>query len=190
MGAFAAENKSFCGGCFRSPDFPQLQLGTPPAERSDGMADLNSALASHEDDGDIAGWIGAVHPQVLRGLGIKASVFAFELANKQLLKREIPNANNISRFPSVRRDLAFIVPVSVNYREIRDCVTDITGPLLAKMVVFDVFSGRNVESGYKSIAIGLILQDVSGTLTDEVVDPMVTEVIQAMESRLQAQHRG
>jgi phenylalanyl-tRNA synthetase beta chain len=65
-----------------------------------------------------------------------------------------------------------------------------TGALLADLVIFDVFSGQNVESGYKSIAIGLILQDVSCTLTDEVVDPIVDGVIQAMESRLEAQHRG
>jgi len=140
--------------------------------------------------GEEAGWIGAIHPQVLRELGIKATVFGFEMANECILKREIPNAKIISRYPSVRRDLAFIVPVGVNYREIRDCVTDMTGALLADLVIFDVFSGQNVESGYKSIAIGLILQDVSCTLTDEVVDPIVDGVIQAMESRLEAQHRG
>jgi phenylalanyl-tRNA synthetase beta chain len=140
--------------------------------------------------GEEAGWIGAIHPQVLREFGIKATVFGFEMANERILKREIPNAKNISRYPSVRRDLAFIVPVGVNYREIRDCVTDMTGALLADLVIFDVFSGQNVESGYKSIAIGLILQDVSCTLTDEVVDPIVDGVIQAMESRLEAQHRG
>ena len=104
--------------------------------------------------------------------------------------REIPNAKNISKFPSVRRDLAFIVPAGVNYREIRECVTEIADALLAKMVLFDVFAGENVESGYKSVAIGLILQDVSCTLTDEVVDPLVRRVIQAMETRLDAQHRG
>jgi phenylalanyl-tRNA synthetase beta chain len=141
-------------------------------------------------DGQDAGWLGGVHPQVARQLGVKVPIFAFELNNGLLLNREVPNANNISRFPSVRRDLAFIVPVGVNYREIKDCVADTAGPLLAKTVLFDVFSGQNVESGYKSIAIGLIFQDVSSNLTTEVVDPIVSAVIDALESRLDAQHRG
>ncbi len=141
-------------------------------------------------DGQPAGWLGALHPERGRALGIKVPVFAFEIDNELLFKREIPNANNISRFPSVRRDLAFIVPEGVNYRQIRECAMDIAGGLLARLVIFDVFSGQNVESGYKSIAIGLILQDVSCTLTDEVVEPLVSGVIRALETRLNAQHRG
>jgi phenylalanyl-tRNA synthetase beta chain len=137
-----------------------------------------------------AGWLGAIHPRMARALGIKVPVYGFELDDEVISIREIPNAKNISKFPSVRRDLAFIVPASVNYREIRECVTEIADALLAKMVLFDVFAGENVESGYKSVAIGLILQDVSCTLTDEVVDPLVNRVIQAMETRLDAQHRG
>jgi phenylalanyl-tRNA synthetase beta chain len=140
--------------------------------------------------GKPAGWAGAVHPGVLKALAIKAAVFAFELDIDVISIREIPNAKNISRFPSVRRDLAFIVPEGVDYRRIRDCVTNIVGDLLEKMIVFDVFSGQSVEKGYKSLAIGLILQDVSCTLTDEVVDPVVQNVIEGMESRLDAQHRG
>ena len=83
-----------------------------------------------------------------------------------------------------------MVPEQVNYRQIENCVTETVGDLLAKVIIFDVFSGQNVEKGYKSLAIGLILQDVSCTLTDEVVDPMVQNVIDGLESRLEAQHRG
>jgi phenylalanyl-tRNA synthetase beta chain len=137
-----------------------------------------------------AGWAGAIHPAVLKALGIKARVYAFELDIEVIASREVPNAKNISRFPSVRRDLAFTVPLGVNYRQVRECVTDLAGGLLAKMIIFDVFSGQNVEKGYKSVAIGLILQDVSCTLTDEVVDPLVQGVIEGLETRLDAHHRG
>jgi phenylalanyl-tRNA synthetase beta chain len=140
--------------------------------------------------GQAAGWAGALHPLILRELGIKSAVYAFELDLDVISIRKIPNANNISRFPSVRRDLAFMVPEQVNYRQIENCVTETVGDLLAKVIIFDVFSGQNVEKGYKSLAIGLILQDVSCTLTDEVVDPMVQNVIDGLESRLEAQHRG
>jgi phenylalanyl-tRNA synthetase beta chain len=141
-------------------------------------------------DGQPCGWAGAVHPAILLGLDIKVPVMAFELDIDVLKIREIPNAKNISRFPSVRRDLAFLVPEQVDYRQVKDCVTKIAGEILADLLIFDVFSGQNVEIGYKSLAIGLILQDVSCTLTDEVVDSLVLKVIQALESGLKAQHRG
>jgi phenylalanyl-tRNA synthetase beta chain len=69
-------------------------------------------------------------------------------------------------------------------------VENSAGELLKDLLVFDVFSGQNVEKGYKSLAIGLILQDVSCTLTDEVVDRLMQAVINELESRLEAQHRG
>ncbi len=141
-------------------------------------------------DDSHAGWLGALHPAMANELGLKGDVFAFELDTDRVLEREVPFAKDISRFPSVRRDLAFIVPEGVHYREIRECVTDIAGHLLSQMVIFDVYAGANVEKGYKSIAIGLILQDVSCTLTDEVVEPMVAAVIAALADRLDAQHRG
>jgi phenylalanyl-tRNA synthetase beta chain len=141
-------------------------------------------------DGEVSGWLGQVHPAVLAALDIKLPVFAFEFDLERINKREIPSTNNISQFPSVRRDLAFLVPESVNYNEIKALVTELAGQLLAKLVLFDQFSGQSVETGYKSLAIGLILQDVSCTLTDEVVDSLVDGVINELQSKLDAQLRG
>lgn len=141
-------------------------------------------------NGIAAGWLGALHPAALAALEIRQPVMAFELDIAIISKREIPNAKIISRFPHVRRDLAFLLPEAVKYDEVKECVTNIAGERLKDLLLFDVFSGQNVEKGYKSLAIGLILQDVSCTLTDEVVDRLVQEVIGALQSRLNAQHRG
>ena len=141
-------------------------------------------------DGESAGWIGALHPASQAALGIKARVFAFELDIDRITNREIPSANKISSFPSVRRDLAFLVPEAVTFREIETLVQEEAGELLRQLTVFDQFSGQTVEKGYKSLAIGLILQDVSCTLTDEVVDSVIDRVIKGLESRLEAQLRG
>ncbi|NND45446.1 MAG: phenylalanine--tRNA ligase subunit beta [Xanthomonadales bacterium] len=137
-----------------------------------------------------AGWLGALHPGVLAALDIKVPVLAFELDIDVISKRELQSMKIISRFPSVRRDLAFLLPESVKYDEVKECVQNIAGESLKDLLIFDVFSGHNVEKGYKSIAIGLILQDVSCTLTDEVVDALMQRIISALESRLDAQHRG
>jgi len=141
-------------------------------------------------DGVDIGWIGSIHPGVLKRLKIKGSVQAFELDLNILSKREIPSTNNISHYPSVRRDLALIVPENINFSEIRSNVIDLSGDLLTNLVLFDLYSGKNVEKGYKSLAIGLILQSVSCNLTDEVVDSLVQDVVRGLEERLDAQLRG
>ena len=115
---------------------------------------------------------------------------AFELDLNVLSKREIPSTNKISRFPYVRRDLALFVPEKVSFAEVRRNVIDLSGDLLINLVLFDLYSGSNVEIGYKSLAIGLIFQNVSCTLTDEVVDSLISNVVQGLEQRLDAQLRG
>jgi len=141
-------------------------------------------------DGTDIGWIGSIHPGILKQLKIKGSVQAFELDLNILSKREIPSTNIISHYPSVRRDLALIVPEKINFSEIRRNVIDLSGDLLTNLVLFDLYSGQNVEKGYKSLAIGLILQSVSCNLTDEVVDSLVQDVVRGLEERLDAQLRG
>lgn len=160
---------------FRSTELPWLHPG-------------QAALVSIA--GTDIGWVGCVHPLILKQLEIKGPVMAFELDLKILSKREIPCTKEISRFPSIRRDLAFLVPENVTFDEIRRNVIDLSGDLLTNLVLFDLYSGHNVEKGYKSLAIGLILQNVSCTLTDEVVDSLIRDVVQGLEQRLDAQLRG
>lgn len=141
-------------------------------------------------DGVEIGWAGSVHPSILKQLEIRNPVLAFEFDVDGISKREIPCTKTISRFPSIRRDLALLVPEKISFAEIRSNVIDLSGDLLTNLVLFDLYSGQNVEKGYKSLAIGLILQNVSCTLTDEVVDSLVRNVVQGLEDRLDAQLRG
>jgi len=136
------------------------------------------------------GWCGAVHPTVLKALDIKKNILAFELDLDLLLQREVPFAKSISRFPSIRRDLAVLLPDEVSYHQVEDCITASAGALLEKVVVFDVYQGGNLKKGYKSLAIGLIFKNVSSTLRDEEVDPLIETVVSDLENLLSAQLRG
>jgi phenylalanyl-tRNA synthetase beta chain len=136
------------------------------------------------------GWCGALHPDVLKALDVDGEVFAFELDLEPLQQREVLLAKPVSRLPSIRRDLSFWVPEAVSFAEIRSAVVDVTGNLLQNLVVFDVYQDNNLKKGYKSVAIGLILQHVSSTLTDEMVDPVVKRAITGLEERLGAYLRG
>ena len=136
------------------------------------------------------GWCGAVHPSVLRAFGIKKPVFAFELDQEAILKRDVPYVKEISRFPSVRRDIAVQLPDDVSYATVESCIRGAAGPFLEDIVVFDVYAGKNLKDGYKSLAIGLIFNNVSSTLRDEDVDPAIGGVVSALETHLGAQLRG
>jgi len=96
----------------------------------------------------------------------------------------------ISRFPSVRRDLALLLPNERTYTQVKACITAAAGHLLEKVVVFDVYQGGNLKKGYKSLAIGLIFNNVSSTLKDEDVDSVIETVVSELEKRLGAQLRG
>jgi phenylalanyl-tRNA synthetase beta chain len=141
-------------------------------------------------DEKTVGWCGAVHPSVLKAFDIKKSVFAFEIDLNYLLDREIPFTKLISRFPSVRRDLAVLLSNDVSYAEVKKCITAVGGPYLEKTTVFDVYQGSNLKEGYKSLAIGLIFNNVSSTLKDEDVDPVIETIVSELEQHLGAQLRG
>jgi phenylalanyl-tRNA synthetase beta chain len=136
------------------------------------------------------GWCGAVHPKVLKALEIKKSVYAFELDLNELLSREVPYAKPVSRFPSIRRDIAVLLQNDVSYQQVKSCITSTAGSLLEKVLVFDEYQDDNLKKGYKSLAIGLIFKNVSSTLKDEDVDPLIETVVSELEKRLGAQLRG
>jgi len=136
------------------------------------------------------GWIGAIHPQVLKQFKINSDVFAFELNAQNAQRRELPLAKNISRYPAIRRDLAIVASETVSYAEIMRVIRSSAGELLADLGVFDVYQGEGVEKTCKSLAISLILQDVSSTLKDEIVDSIINDVISALEAQLGARLRG
>ncbi|UZW62327.1 phenylalanine--tRNA ligase subunit beta [Lysobacter enzymogenes] len=127
------------------------------------------------------GWIGQLHPRLLRALDLDVEVVAFELDLGGLVERAIAKAGAQSKYPSVRRDRAFIVADTVPWAAIQATVQAAAGPSLRELVLFDRYQGKGVETGFKSLAMGLILQDESRTLTDRDVDAVVAEVTAAVE---------
>ena len=141
-------------------------------------------------DGVAIGWIGQVHPRLARAMDIEADVYAFELDLEPLTARRLPRAGELSRFPAVRRDLAFLVPEQVAWADLAATVRQAAGPLLRDLNLFDRYVGQGVEPGFKSLAMGLILQDKSRTLTDRDVDAVVAEAVTAIEREHHARIRG
>jgi len=123
------------------------------------------------------GWLGRLHPELESRLELTYSAIVFELELEPLLAARVPRHEDVSRFPSVRRDLAVVVDEKSTVEGILDRVRASAGALLTDLVLFDVYRGGGIATGRKSLAIGLNLQDISRTLTDEDTDAVVARVI-------------
>jgi phenylalanyl-tRNA synthetase beta chain len=132
-------------------------------------------------DDTCIGWIGQIHPRLQRVMDVDTEMFGFELDMGLLLAREVPRAGSMSKFPSVRRDLAFVVPESVSWAAMQATARQAAGQSMREVRLFDRYAGKGVETGFKSLAMGLILQDESRTLTDRDVEATVTQVVAALE---------
>jgi phenylalanyl-tRNA synthetase beta chain len=141
-------------------------------------------------EGRPLGWIGQLHPRLQQALGLDMEVVAFELDLEPLLARALPAAAPLSRFPSVRRDLAFVVADGVPWAALDATVRAAAGPALRQLRLFDRYVGKGVEPGFKSLAMGLILQEDSRTLTDREVETVVAAVMAALQQEHGAVIRG
>ena len=141
-------------------------------------------------DGQTVGYLGALHPQLAKALDLGPDVHVLELALEPLLARRLPKAASVPRFPSVRRDIAVDLPEEVSWAQVEQSVRAAVGGALAELRLFDRYAGKGVETGRKSLAMGLILQDASRTLTDDDADRFVREAKTALETSCKARWRG
>jgi len=141
-------------------------------------------------DGATVGYAGALHPRLAKALDLGPDVHVLELALGPLLARRLPKAQPVARFPGVRRDIAVDVPEQVSWSQIEQAVRATLGTTLADLRLFDRYSGKGVEAGRKSLAMGLILQDASRTLTDDDADNCVRNAVSALEAACEAKLRG
>lgn len=158
------------------------------------------------------GYVGELHPSLVQALDFTYSPVLFELdlggvrsggagssASAQqngakaafvgALAVEKPQHRDLSRFPQVRRDIAVVVDESVSLSALADRVVLVASTLLQSLRVFDVYRGPGVETGRKSVALGLIFQDISRTLTDEDVARSVAAVVADLRESLNAKIR-
>ncbi|HEV2229882.1 MAG TPA: phenylalanine--tRNA ligase subunit beta [Steroidobacteraceae bacterium] len=138
--------------------------------------------------GSPVGWIGELHPALVKALDFTYAPVLFELDMGALAVKRAA-FEDISRFPQVRRDLAVVVDEAVTLSTLAERVTLVTSSLLRGLRVFDVYRGPGLEPGRKSIALGLIFQDISRTLTDEDVDRLMASVVTDLRESLNARIR-
>ena len=140
-------------------------------------------------NGEFAGWIGMLHPQLEKKLGLGNSTYLFEIELDVLAEGKLASFESLSRFPSIRRDLALVMHQDLAFSDVKNCINALSIAIIKDIRLFDVYTGDNVDSGRKSLALSLILQDSSKTLTDEEVENTVSKVLDALASELSVELR-
>ena len=135
-------------------------------------------------DGKELGILGEIHPQVTERYGISCRVYSFTLdadvmfAYAQREKQYKP----LPKFPAVTRDLALLCDDSIPVLTLEKAMKKAAGPLLESIKLFDVYKGKQIEAGKKSVAFSLTLRSADSTLTDEQAVATVNKIIKALEA--------
>lgn len=140
-------------------------------------------------DGKRVGFIGVVHPELERKFDLNGRTIVFELEWNPVADRVIPQAQDISRFPANRRDIAVVVAENVPAADILAECKKVGVNQVVGVNLFDVYRGKGVAEGFKSLAISLILQDTSRTLEEEEIAATVAKCVEALKERFQASLR-
>jgi phenylalanyl-tRNA synthetase beta chain len=139
-----------------------------------------------ERDGEEVGYLGALHPDLVKKLGLDRPVFVFELLLKEVAAGHLPKFQELSRFPEVRRDLALIADREVPADAVLGDIRENAGEWLTDLRLFDVYQGKGIDPHRKSLAVGLTWQHPSRTLNDDEVNATTQKILTSLEQRLNA----
>lgn len=137
-----------------------------------------------ERDGREVGYLGAIHPELAKTLGLDRPVFVFELVLGDVVEGRLPKFHELSKFPEVRRDLALIAGRDVASSAVLEVIRENAGEWLTDLRLFDVYQGKGIDPDRKSLAVGLTWQHPSRTLNDDEVNAATQDILTSLEQRL------
>ncbi|MGN5756283.1 phenylalanine--tRNA ligase subunit beta [Acinetobacter calcoaceticus] len=140
-------------------------------------------------DGQSIGYLGRLHPSLENELDLSTTWVA-ELDQTAVLQSYVSNFTELSRFPSIRRDIALLISDNINVRDIQQLIEKTGGELLDSTWLFDVYTGQGVEEGKRSLAFALLWQHPSRTLEDAEIKSGMDNIIQVLENTYQATLRA
>lgn len=163
--------------------------------RADYVADEHPALHPGQSArvmlaGHNIGWVGMLGPELERRLELEQPVGLFELDVEAMSHGKVPHFESLSRFPAMRRDLAVIVEESVAAGDALAAIEALEVAEVREVQLFDVYAGKGIEKGYKSLAFGLIFQGFSSSLTDDGVEAILSRIMDELSRRFAAKPRG
>ncbi|OCG08697.1 phenylalanine--tRNA ligase subunit beta [Gilliamella sp. wkB178] len=135
---------------------------------------------------DLIGYIGVLHPEIEKKLSLNSKTLVFEINLAKINSKKVPVAQDLSKYPSNKRDIAIVISNTIPAADIISVCKNSGGEQLVKVSLFDVYQGENIGADQKSLAISLILQDKSRTLEEEDITNIVNKCIVALQNRFKA----
>ncbi|HUW49970.1 MAG TPA: phenylalanine--tRNA ligase subunit beta [Sulfuricella sp.] len=205
-----SQPEKLAGLCYGSTQPEQWGEPTRTVDFYDAKADVEALLwpaparfeaASHPAlhpgqsakvwlEGEFLGWIGTLHPKWQQKYELPTAPVLFELDMITLLRGRIPAFSGISRFPVVRRDIAVVVDEDVSVQTLLDGMSEHLPKRVTELALFDVYRGKGIDSGKKSLAFRVLMQDTQQTLTDEEVDAVTAQLTEFLTARFDAKLRN
>lgn len=140
-------------------------------------------------NGQSIGYLGRLHPSLEDQLDL-ATTWVAELDQSAVLQTYVSNFTELSRFPSVRRDIALLISDKINVSEIQGLIEKTGGELLGSTWLFDVYTGQGVEEGKRSLAFALLWQHPNRTLEDAEIKSGMDNILEVLENTYQATLRA
>jgi len=163
------------------------RLAFRPAKRA-GLHDGQTAEVLVGDR--VVGVVGAIHPVTAEALDLPGATMIAELSLDVVLASQLPAYRDISRYPETRRDIAIVLNEGIAADAVLAIIREAAGSCLEDLKVFDVYAGKGIDPGQKSLALGLTFRDQSRTLDDSEVSSAMAQVIDSLEEKLGAQLRS
>ena len=135
------------------------------------------------------GWLGELHPKLQQKYQLPRAPVLFELELDALTARALPQTAEVSKFPLVRRDIAVTIDAGISVQSILDELRAKKPPQVTEIELFDLYQGKGVDSGKKSLAFRLLLQDTQKTMTDAEVEGAVGRLLHVLQQQYHAKLR-
>jgi phenylalanyl-tRNA synthetase beta chain len=189
------------GGAAQSVDFFDIKSDIEALlQMADNGAQIEFEAASHialqagqaaniVRDGQLIGVIGKLHPAIGKSFDLNKDVLLFELDAALAFASNVPKSTAVSKFPAIRRDIALVVDENIAAGDLVKVAASAAPDLIRNVTIFDVYQGPGIEAGRKSIALGLILQETSRTLTDEDADSVMDTAVRNLKREFAAELR-
>jgi phenylalanyl-tRNA synthetase beta chain len=140
--------------------------------------------------GQPVGWLGTLHHKLAQKFDLPAAPVLFEIELDALSSQPLPRHRSIGRFPSMRRDLAFLVDHDIAASALLATMREASEPIVQELEIFDLYQGQGVPPGQKSLAFRIVMQDTERTLTEPEVEAAVAKIADAVISRHGAKLRA
>ncbi len=142
-------------------------------------------------EGQTVGYLGKIHPEVAEVYELEQPLYLFEMNLDQVIPHVRPSVSfkPLPKFPSVRRDLAVLVPLTVKAEDVETQIRKVAGPILEDVKLFDLYQGEQIAKGFVSLAYSLVYRNPERTLTDAEVNLVHSQIIQSLEQTLGARLR-